>query len=65
MRKSALPVLHDAVLLRKIAHVWVALAGAFCLFDQFSGAYLALHQRAAEIYHWPASAVAQPSATRP
>ena len=60
-----------------IAHVWVALAGAFCLFDMiakavvgwtdgdgrpigddfinyFSGAFLALHQRAAEIYHWPA-----------
>jgi hypothetical protein len=77
MRKSALPVMHDAVLLRKIAHVWVALAGAFCLFDlyrktmagwtdgdgrpigddfinYFSGAYLALHQRTAEIYHWPA-----------
>lgn len=77
MRKSDLSVLHDAVLLRKIAHVWVALAGAFCAFDMvrkmtvgwtdgdgrpigddfinyFSGAYLALHQRAAEIYHWPA-----------
>jgi arabinofuranan 3-O-arabinosyltransferase len=77
MRSSALPVLHDAALLRKIAHVWVALAGAFCLIDlyrktavgwtggdgrpigddfinYFSGAYLALHQRAAEIYYWPA-----------
>jgi hypothetical protein len=77
MRSSALPVLHDAALLRRIAHVWVALAGAFCLFDlyrktaagwtdgdgrpigddfvnYFSGAYLALHQRVAEIYQWPA-----------
>jgi len=56
---------------------WVALAGAFCVFDlwrkvsvgltdgdgrpigddfvnYFSGAFLALHQRAAEIYHWNA-----------
>jgi hypothetical protein len=77
MNKPALPVLGDAALLRKVAHVWVALAGAFCAFDlwrktmvgltdgdgrpvgddfinYFSGAYLALHQRAAEIYHWPA-----------
>jgi hypothetical protein len=77
MRNDSLPVLGDAALLRKIAHVWVALAGAFCLFDlyrktaagltdgdgrpigddfvnYFSGAYLALHQRVADIYHWPA-----------
>src|SRR5215213_2716303 len=72
-----LPILHDAALTRKVAHVWVALAGAFCAFDlwrktsvgltdgdgrpigddfvnYFSGGYLALHQRVAEIYHWPA-----------
>jgi hypothetical protein len=77
MRNDTLPVLGDDALLRKIAHVWVALAGAFCLFDlyrktavgltggdgrpigddfvnYFSGAYLALHQRVAEIYNWPA-----------
>jgi hypothetical protein len=77
MRNDPLPVLGDAALLRRIAHLWVALAGAFCLFDlyrktavgltdgdgrpigddfvnYFSGAYLALHQRVAEIYHWPA-----------
>src|SRR5256885_7038743 len=71
-----LPIRRDADLLRKIAHVWIALAGAFCAFDlyrktavgltdgdgrpigddfvnYFSGAYLALHQRVAEIYHWP------------
>ena len=76
MNKPALPVLGDA-LLRKIAHVWIVLAGAFCAFDlwrktgvaltdgdgrpigddfvnYFSGAYLALHQRVAEIYNWPA-----------
>src|ERR1043165_8536798 len=70
-----LPVLGDDALLRRIAHVWIALAGAFFLFDlwrktgvgltdgdgrpigddfvnYFSGAYLALHQRIAEIYHW-------------
>jgi arabinofuranan 3-O-arabinosyltransferase len=72
-----LPILHDAALTRKVAHVWVALAGAFCAFDlwrktsvgladgngrpigddfvnYFSGGYLALHQRVAEIYNWPA-----------
>jgi hypothetical protein len=72
-----LPVLGDDALIRRIAHVWIALAGAFCLFDlwrktgvgltdgdgrpigddfvnYFSGAYLALHQRVGEIYHWPA-----------
>ena len=72
-----LPILRDADLLRKIAHVWIALTAAFCAFDlyrktavgltggdgrpigddfvnYFSGAFLALHQRAAEIYHWPA-----------
>jgi len=77
MNKPTLPVLGDAALLRRVAHVWIALAGAFCVFDlwrktavgltggdgrpigddfinYFSGAYLALHQRAAEIYHWPA-----------
>lgn len=77
MRNDTLPVLGDAALLRKVAHVWIALGGAFCLFDlyrktavgltdgdgrpigddfvnYFSGAYLALHQRVAEIYHWPA-----------
>jgi hypothetical protein len=77
MRNDTLPVLGDAALLRKVAHVWIALAGAFCLFDlyrktgvgltdgdgrpigddfvnYFSGAYLALHQRVADIYHWPA-----------
>ena len=71
-----LPVLSDDALVRKIAHVWIALAGAFVVFDlwrktsvgltdgdgrpigddfvnYFSGAWLALHQRAAEIYHWP------------
>jgi hypothetical protein len=71
-----LPILHDAALTRKVAHVWVALAGAFCAFDlwrktsvgltdgdgrpigddfvnYFSGGYLALHQRVAEIYNWP------------
>jgi arabinofuranan 3-O-arabinosyltransferase len=77
MNKLTLPVLDDAALVRKIAHVWVALAGAFCAFDlwrktavgltdgdlrpigddfinYWSGAYLALHQRFADIYHWPA-----------
>ena len=72
-----LPILSDAALLRRIAHVWIALAGAFCAFDlwrktgvgltdgdgrpigddfvnYFSGAYLALHQRIADIYNWPA-----------
>src|SRR5437588_4951790 len=72
-----LPILGDDALLRRIAHVWIALAGAFCAYDlwrktgvgltdgdgrpigddfvnYFSGAYLALHQRVAEIYHWPA-----------
>src|SRR5436190_5305526 len=72
-----LPILRDAELLRRIAHMWIALAGAFCAYDlwrktgvgltdgdgrpigddfvnYFSGAYLALHQRVAEIYHWPA-----------
>ena len=72
-----LPVLGDDALLRRIAHMWIALAGAFCAYDlwrktgvgltdgdgrpigddfvnYFSGAYLALHQRVAEIYHWPA-----------
>jgi hypothetical protein len=72
---GALPV--DADLLRKTGWIWVALAGAFCVFDllrkmsvgltdgngrpvgddfvnYFSGAFLALHQRAADIYHWPA-----------
>jgi len=72
-----LPALGDDALLRRIAHVWIALAGAFCAFDlwrktgvgltdgdgrpigddfvnYFSGAYLALHQRVAEIYHWGA-----------
>ena len=67
----------DADLLRKTGWIWVALAGAFCIFDllrkmsvgltdgngrpvgddfvnYFSGAFLALHQRAAEIYHWGA-----------
>jgi arabinofuranan 3-O-arabinosyltransferase len=76
MNKPTLPVLGDAALLRKVAHVWIALAGAFCLFDlwrktgvgltdgdgrpigddfinYFSGAFLALHQRLPEIYHWP------------
>jgi hypothetical protein len=71
------PVLGDDALLRRIAHVWIALAAAFCIFDlwrktgigltdgdgrpigddfvnYFSGAWLALHQRVAEIYHWPA-----------
>jgi len=75
--RLALPVLGDDALLRKIAHVWIALGGAFYAFDlwrktavgltdgdgrpigddfvnYFSGAYLALHQRVAEIYHWPA-----------
>jgi hypothetical protein len=77
MRNFTLPILHDPTLTRRVAHVWVALAGAFCVFDlwrktgvgltdgggrpigddfinYFSGAYLALHQRVAEIYHWPA-----------
>ena len=77
MRNDTLPVLGDAALLRRIAHVWVALGGAFCAFDlwrktavgltdgdgrpvgddfvnYFSGAWLALHQRLPEIYHWPA-----------
>jgi hypothetical protein len=77
MRNDTLPVLGDAALMRRIAHVWIALAGAFCLFDlyrktavgltdgdgrpigddfvnYFSGAWLALHQRVADIYHWPA-----------
>ena len=77
MRNFTLPILHDPTLTRRVAHVWVALAGAFCAFDlwrktgvgltdgggrpigddfinYFSGAYLALHQRVAEIYHWPA-----------
>jgi hypothetical protein len=72
-----LPILDDAALLRRIAHVWIALAGAFCLFDlwrktgvgltdgngrpigddfvnYFSGAWLALHHRVADIYNWPA-----------
>jgi arabinofuranan 3-O-arabinosyltransferase len=71
----SLPILGDDALIRRIAHVWIALAGAFVVFDlwrktgvgltdgdgrpigddfvnYFSGAYLALHQRAAEIYHW-------------
>jgi len=73
----ALPVLNDDALLRKVAHVWIALTAAFCLFDiwrktgigwtdgdgrpigddfinYWSGSFLALHGRAAEIYHWPA-----------
>lgn len=77
MRQPALPILSDAALMRRIAHVWIALGGAFVAFDlwrktgvgltdgdgrpigddfvnYFSGAYLALHQRVAEIYHWPA-----------
>jgi len=77
MQNSTLPVLGDDALLRRIAHVWIALAGAFLIFDfwrktgvgltdgdgrpigddfinYFSGAYLALHQRAGDIYHWPA-----------
>jgi arabinofuranan 3-O-arabinosyltransferase len=77
MHKSHLPILGDVALLRKVAHVWIVLAGAFCAFDlwrktavgltdgdgrpigddfvnYFSGAYLTLHQRVAEIYHWPA-----------
>ena len=77
MNKPTLPVLGDAALLRKVAHVWIAFAGAFCVFDlwrktsvgltdgdgrpigddfinYFSGAWLALYQRASEIYHWPA-----------
>jgi arabinofuranan 3-O-arabinosyltransferase len=77
MNNPALPVLGDAALLRRVAHLWVALAGAFCAFDlwrktavgltdgdgrpvgddfvnYFSGASLTLHQRVAEIYHWPA-----------
>jgi hypothetical protein len=33
MNKLSLPVLDDAALLRKIAHVWIALSGAFCVFD--------------------------------
>jgi arabinofuranan 3-O-arabinosyltransferase len=72
-----LPVLGDDALIAKIAHVWIALAGAFVVFDlwrktgvgltdgdgrpigddfvnYFSGAYLALHQRIGDIYHWPA-----------
>jgi hypothetical protein len=71
-----LPVLGDDALIRRIAHVWIALAGAFFAFDlwrktgvgltdgdgrpigddfinYFSGGYLALHQRVADIYHWP------------
>ena len=75
--QSTLPVLGDDALLRRIAHVWIALAGAFVVFDlwrktgvgltdgdgrpigddfvnYFSGAWLALHQRVGEIYHWPA-----------
>jgi hypothetical protein len=77
MQNSALPVFGDDALLRRIAHVWIALAGAFVVFDlyrktgvgltdgdgrpigddfvnYFSGAYLALHQRVSEIYHWSA-----------
>jgi hypothetical protein len=77
MRSSTLPVLGDDALVRRIAHVWIALAGAFFAFDlwrktgvgltdgdgrpigddfinYFSGAWLALHQRAGDIYHWPA-----------
>src|SRR4051794_17143507 len=72
-----LPALGDDALIRKVARVWIALAGAFCVFDlwrktgvgltdgdgrpigddfvnYFSGAYLALHQRVAEIYQWHA-----------
>src|SRR4051794_38488010 len=72
-----LPALGDDALIRKVARVWIALAGAFCAYDlwrktgvgltdgngrpigddfvnYFSGAYLALHQRVAEIYHWSA-----------
>ncbi|HWP17033.1 MAG TPA: glycosyltransferase family 87 protein [Xanthobacteraceae bacterium] len=75
--QTTLPVLGDEALLRRVAHVWIALAAAFCAFDlwrktgvgltdgegrpigddfvnYFSGAWLALHQRASEIYHWPA-----------
>ena len=75
--QPTLPILGDDALLRRIAHVWIALAGAFVAFDlyrktgvgltdgdgrpigddfvnYFSGAYLALHQRTAEIYHWAA-----------
>src|SRR5262245_36204760 len=74
---DASPVRFDAERLRRIAWTWVALAGAFCVFDlvrkvsvgltngdgrpigddfinYWSGAYLALHQRAAEIYNWHA-----------
>jgi len=77
MRNDTLPILGDDAFIRRIAHVWIALAGAFCVFDlwrktgvgltdgdgrpigddfanYFSGAYLALHQRVAEIYHWHA-----------
>src|SRR3954447_26626021 len=77
MRNATLPVLGDDALIRRIARVWIALAGAFCVFDlwrktgvgltdgdgrpigddfvnYFSGAYLALHQRVADIYHWHA-----------
>lgn len=75
MRDHPFPILGDDALIRRIAHVWIALAGAFFLFDlwrktgvgltdgngrpigddfinYFSGAYLTLHQRVAEIYHW-------------
>lgn len=76
-QQFTLPVLNDDALLRKVAHVWIALAAAFCLFDIYrktgvgwtdgdgrpigddfinywSGPFLALHGRAAEIYNWPA-----------
>ena len=33
MRNFTLPILHDPTLTRRVAHVWVALAGAFCAFD--------------------------------
>lgn len=74
--QTTLPVLGDDALIRRIAHVWIALAGAFVVFDlwrktgvgltdgdgrpigddfvnYFSGAWLALHQRVGDIYHWP------------
>src|SRR5436305_11815836 len=70
-----IPILGDDAFIRRIAHVWIALAAAFCVFDlwrktgigltdgdgrpigddfinYFSGGYLTLHQRVAEIYHW-------------
>jgi hypothetical protein len=73
--QPTLPLLGDDALIRRIAHVWIALAGAFFLFDlwrktgvgltdgdgrpigddfvnYFSGAWLALHRRVGEIYHW-------------